>query len=93
MERARGTERRKRNRRTEADGQKHDLPRSRFKSEDHERREQGRGGSDRGEGREDQCVDNSRGLRDEEGEINNIPWQIHSRRISNEPPELDDKSW
>lgn len=46
---------------------------------------QGRGGSDHGEGREDQCVDNSGGLRDEEGEINNIPWQIRSGRISNEP--------
>lgn len=43
----------------EADGEKHDLPRSRFKSEDHKWRDKGRGGSDRGERREDQCGDNS----------------------------------
>ncbi len=41
MDRARATGERERDERTEADGQKHDLPRSRFKSEDHERRDKG----------------------------------------------------
>lgn len=65
----------------ETDGLKDDLPRSRFNSEDGERREEGRGGSGHGEGREDQCADNNGGLGDGSGEINNIPWQIHSGRL------------
>lgn len=64
-----------RKRERETGGQKHDLPRSMFNSEDHERRDKGEMAVIMGKGERINVLTKVEDY-NEEGEINNIPWQF-----------------
>lgn len=58
----------------ETGGEKHDLPRSTFNSEDHERRDKGEVAVIMGKGERINVLTKVEDY-DEEGDIHNIPWQ------------------